>query len=249
MVDQQITKAEESLENFDLTAAAKLVRKRFPIGQIISDEILMTEDEAEPEIKKLKFIAGEPIESEMKPTENTQAIAASPPAAIVVNKLNDSVSKPVNDATVSAPIVNVAKNKNRRGGRQRNGKPTGGIKPANNDNINQNNSYKNSSFDASVGASNDFTRRPNRNGSNNSYKEVGNNLRDNFNRLLETYDRGDNYNRNGDNFGRGGNNYNNNRSNDFGRNNDGSGNNDNLSRYFGNNSFNSSGGGRFNSRF
>lgn len=239
VVDQQAAKAEETLEDFDITAAAKLVRKRYPIGPIISDEILMSDDEDEPDVKKPRVIPAEESKTDSKPADNGQFNA---PAQRVIKKRNDSFNKPNVEvpATAAANAANLAKNKKRRV--QRPGKPMGGIQSSSADNGSQN-----TSFDGGF-ANNDFTRRPNRSG-NSSFNDGDKfndnfNMRDNFTRMMDIMDRGDrgdNFNRGG---GAGGGNFN--RGTGFG-------NNDGFNRNFGNNTFgtggNLGGGGRFNSRF
>lgn len=92
------------MENFDINAAGKLIQKRYPSTRLLSDDVLLSEDEkeeTEPAPKKARA-AGEnnapqstgKVAESPKPAkvQNAQTNAVAAPKANVPKKRNDSVA-------------------------------------------------------------------------------------------------------------------------------------------------------------
>lgn len=102
-IQEQGEKAAEVLENFDINAAGKLVQKRYPSTRLLSDDVLLSEDEkdeAEPLPKKTKTggdsnanQSAPKVDESPKPAkaQNASANAAAAPKANAPKKRNDSV--------------------------------------------------------------------------------------------------------------------------------------------------------------
>lgn len=102
-IQDQSAKANELLENFDINAAGKLIQKRYPSTRLLSDDVLLSEDEkeeTEPAPKKARQ-AGEnnapqsaaKVAESAKPAkvQNAQANAVASPKANIPKKRNDNV--------------------------------------------------------------------------------------------------------------------------------------------------------------
>lgn len=258
---KEAEEASKEVEEFDINAAAKLIKRRLPSAQLLSDELLLSEEETdEPVIKRLRTTTESiaPIERQEKQqvqkVEVVKDVPVIKPNAVRKQQRNDN-----------APIVQNKKPNNRQQSQQQqnNARTAAGIALAQkldtvlsalpatrNDNFNLRN--QNNSFNDSFGNNDsDFTRRPFRGGGGG-----GNNGNNNGN---SNFDNGSNYGRN-DNFSGRSDNFN---SKLTGRGNDNFNRNDNFGRFGTGNSFNgnnsggnygsgsgSFGGGRsFNNRF
>lgn len=186
-IQEQSAKANEVLENFDINAAGKLVQKRYPSTRLLSDDVLLSEDEkddAEPAPKKTKT-AGETnanqaaakVEESPKPVkaQNAQAGAAVAPKANIPKKRNE----PVGNANNGNANIRKKPPMNRQGnGQQGNGRaaawnlsrPVASKEPWQMDNNSSMRNSRNNSFDNRGGQHNnnnrnfgneDFTRRSN----------------------------------------------------------------------------------------
>lgn len=185
-IQEQSAKAGEVLENFDINAAGKLVQKRYPSARLLSDDVLLSEDEkdeAEPAPKKTKTTgetnanqSAAKVDEAPKPAkvQNAQTSAAAAPKANVPKKRNDSVGNSNNGT------ANIRKKlpMNRQGnGQQGNGRaaawnmnrPMASKEPWQLDNNSSMRNTRNNNFDNRGGqmsnnrnfGNEDFTRRSN----------------------------------------------------------------------------------------
>lgn len=183
-IQEQSDKANEVLENFDINAAGKLVQKRYPSTRLLSDDVLLSEDEkdeAEPAPKKSRPIGENnanqsvaKVDEAPKPAkvQNAQPNTAVAPKVNIPKKRNDSVGNINNGAANNRKKAPVNRQGNGRAAAWNMNRPLAtkdSWQMDNNAPMRNNNNNRNNSFDNRGGQSGnnrsfvneDFTRRSN----------------------------------------------------------------------------------------